>query len=179
MTKSILQMKANTPILDACCGGKMFWFNKTNQNVTFVDKRTMDKQIIWQSKDGKEVREFEVKPDVVADFQHLPFNDESFYHVVFDPPHLTRASEKSWLAKKYGRLTDNWREMLSNGFHECMRVLKPYGTLIFKWNEEDIKVSEIISLCQQEPLYGHRCGKGGKTHWLAFMKIPEMDKTET
>lgn len=158
-------------ILDACCGGKMFWFDKSNPNVVFVDNRVMDKQIIWKSKDGKEEREYEVKPDIVADFQNLPFPDNSFFHVVFDPPHLTRAGETSWLAKKYGRLDENWREVIAKGFRECMRVLKPNGTLVFKWNETDIKVSEIIKLCEQQPLYGHISGKGGKTHWLVFMKL--------
>ena len=160
------------PILDACCGGKMFWFDKANPNVIYIDNRIMEKQTIWKSKDGSKTREFEVMPDIVADFQKLPFPDNSFYHVVFDPPHLTRAGETSWLAKKYGRLEKNWREMITNGFRECMRVLKPYGTMVFKWNEMDIKVSEIIGLCEQQPLYGHRSGKGGKTHWLVFMKFP-------
>lgn len=160
-------------ILDACCGGRTFWFNKHHPCAVYIDKREMDRQVIWTSKDGTETREFEVKPDIVADFQHLPFPDETFYHVVFDPPHLTSAGEMSWLAKKYGRLGKDWREVIGNGFRECRRVLKPYGTLIFKWNETDIPISEIIKVCGQEPLYGHRSGKGGKTHWLAFMKIPE------
>lgn len=160
------------PILDACCGGKMFWFDKDNPNVIFVDKRVMERQIIWKSKDGKEIREFDVHPDIVADFQDLPFPNDSFYHVVFDPPHLISAGETSWLAKKYGRLPKEWRELIQNGFNECMRVLKPYGTMVFKWNENDIKVSEIIGLCSQQPLYGHVNGKGGKTHWLVFMKFP-------
>ncbi|PRZ82886.1 SAM-dependent methyltransferase, partial [Listeria monocytogenes] len=24
-------------ILDACCGSRMFWFDRTNKNVTFMD----------------------------------------------------------------------------------------------------------------------------------------------
>lgn len=27
-------------ILDACCGSRMFWFDKKNPNVLFMDKRT-------------------------------------------------------------------------------------------------------------------------------------------
>ena len=151
----------------------MFWFDHDNPHVVYVDNRRMERQVIWQSKDGTEVREFEVQPDIVADFRQLPFADESFYHVVFDPPHLTQAGETSWLAKKYGRLTGDWRDMLSRGFRECMRVLKPYGTLVFKWNEEDVKVSEILRLFDRAPLYGHKSGKLGNTHWLVFMKFPE------
>ncbi|OSH38996.1 methyltransferase [Enterococcus faecalis] len=51
-----------------------------------------------------------------------------------------------------------------------MRVLKPNGTLVFKWNEEQIKLSEILSTIDCEPLYGN---KRAKTHWLVFMKAGE------
>ena len=27
------------PVLDVCCGGKMFYFDKTNENILFCDKR--------------------------------------------------------------------------------------------------------------------------------------------
>ena len=160
-------------ILDACCGSRMFWFNKQNPHAVFVDKRDFDKKVIWQSKDGTDFRTMEVKPDIVADFRSLPFDDESFYHVVFDPPHLLRLGETSWLAAKYGKLDEDWREMIGEGFRECMRVLKPYGTLIFKWNETDISTKDVIKVCGQEPLYGHRSGKHDKIMWMAFMKMPE------
>ena len=136
----------------------------------------MERQIIWTSKGGTQTREFEVKPDMIADFTAMPFGDNSFWHVVFDPPHLIRAGDSSWLAKKYGFLGSDWREVIGKGFRECMRVLKPCGTLIFKWNETDIPVSEIIKVCGSPPLYGHRSGKGGKTHWLAFIKMPEENE---
>ncbi len=29
----------NKPILDACCGSRMFWFDKNNPNVEFCDNR--------------------------------------------------------------------------------------------------------------------------------------------
>ena len=37
-----------------------------------------------------------------------------------------------------------------------MRVLKPNGTLVFKWNEDQIKLSEILSIIDYEPLYGNK-----------------------
>lgn len=163
-------------ILDACCGGRQFWFDKHNPNAVYVDCREIERQPIWFSKDGTEVIEFEVQPDIVADFRELPFPDETFWHVVFDPPHLASVGESSWLAVKYGRLDKDWRDLIGRGFRECMRVLKPYGTLIFKWSDKDIKVSEIIDVIGCQPLYGHRSGKAGKTHWLAFMKIPGEEK---
>ncbi|EGQ2750781.1 class I SAM-dependent methyltransferase [Staphylococcus pseudintermedius] len=151
-------------ILDACCGSRMFWFDKSNQDVVFMDKRQLKTNLC----DG---RKLEVNPDIVADFRNMPFDDESFYMVVFDPPHLIRAGKNSWLAKKYGVLEETWRADIKQGFDECMRVLKPNGTLIFKWNEEQIKLSEVLKCFSQKPLLGN---KRSKTHWLVFMKGAEQ-----
>lgn len=109
-----------------------------------------------------------VKPDIVGDFRDMPFNDNEFDLVVFDPPHLIRAGDRSWLAKKYGRLNkDTWMFDLRLGFDECHRVLKPSGTLIFKWNEDQIKLKELLDVVEYEPLFGN---KRSKTHWLVFIK---------
>ena len=40
----------------------------------------------------------------------------------------------NYMAKKYGKLDKSWKETIKSGFDECMRVLKPYGTLIFNSN---------------------------------------------
>lgn len=149
------------PILDVCCGSKMFYFDKNNSNVCFMDCRELKDTLC----DG---RKLEISPDIIGDFRNIPFDDNSFHMVVFDPPHLLKAGDSSWLAKKYGKLTDTWREDLKQGFSECMRVLKPYGTLIFKWNEEQIKMSEISKLFPCEPVLGN---KRSKTHWIVFMKM--------
>ncbi len=161
-------------ILDACCGSRMFWFNPNNPNVIFCDNRELDKEVIWESCDGRSVRYCTVKPDVLADFRALPFPDESFYHVVFDPPHLRAIGDNAWMAKKYGKLPENWRSLIHDGFHECMRVLKTNGALIFKWNETQIPTSKVIEAIGVEPLYGHKSGKLSKTHWMAFVKLPKM-----
>lgn len=153
----------NKKILDACCGSRMFWFDKENPDVCFVDNRCIEETLC----DG---RKLVVSPDIVADFTELPFEDNTFYMVVFDPPHLLKVGEKSWLAQKYGKLNDSWGWVIKNGFNECMRVLRPNGTLIFKWSEIDIPVSKIIKVIDTEPLFGHKSGKLNKTHWLCFMK---------
>ncbi|MBC1605693.1 class I SAM-dependent methyltransferase [Listeria rocourtiae] len=147
-------------ILDACCGSRMFWFNKNHPNAIYMDIRNFEDTL----SDG---RKLEVKPDVVGDFRDMPFPDNSFHLVVFDPPHLVQAGEGSWLAKKYGKLGLNWEQDISAGFGECMRVLKPNATLVFKWNEEQVKLSELLDAIGNEPLFGFR---RGKTHFLVFMK---------
>ena len=139
------------------------WFDKQNQRALFGDVRSESHTLC----DG---RALEIKPDLVMDFTALPFDDETFRLVVFDPPHLIYAGEKSWLRKKYGRLNAQWRESLKKGFAECFRVLKPEGILIFKWNESQIKIKEVLALTDQKPLFGHPSGRKGLTHWYTFMK---------
>jgi SAM-dependent methyltransferase len=147
-------------VLDACCGSKMFWFDKDHEDALFMDNRQVSDTLC----DG---RKLEVNPDLIADFRNIPFDDESFYLVVFDPPHLLKIGENSWMAKKYGKLNENWAVDIKQGFDECMRVLKPNGTLIFKWNEDQIKLSEVLKAIDVKPLIGNR---RSKTHWLVFMK---------
>ena len=83
----------------------------------------------------------------------MPYEDGSFSMVVFDPPHLkytgSQKEAKGYQMIKYGSLPSDWREILTKGFAECFRVLKPGGFLIFKWNETDIKVSEISNSLQR------------------------------
>lgn len=148
-------------ILDACCGSRMFWFDKEHPEVTYMDNRELTATLC----DG---RTLNVRPDVIADFRQMPFEDESFYLVVFDPPHLVKAGENSWLAKKYGLLESNWKDDIRRGFEECMRVLKPNGTLIFKWNEDQVRLPEVLKAIGQQPLFGNR---RSKTHWLVYMKL--------
>ena len=153
-------------ILDACCGSRMFWFNKKHPDTLYIDNRTMAPT---KQTNGATIT---VAPDKVMDFRKLELEDESFSLVVFDPPHLCTLGRKSYMAPKYGELDRaTWREDLKLGFAELFRVLKKDGVLIFKWSESDILVKEVLALTPVAPLFGHRTGKAGKTLWIAFMKV--------
>jgi SAM-dependent methyltransferase len=158
------------PVLDACCGGRMMWFDREDSRALFVDRRC---EVVERSVKAAEKRfkPINVNPDVQADFTSLPFPDASFSLVVFDPPHGFFGAT-SFMAKEYGTLRqpDDWQEMLKGGFAECFRVLKANGTLIFKWNETDVPVSQVLALTDAKPLFGHKSGKQMKTHWIAFLK---------
>jgi ubiquinone/menaquinone biosynthesis C-methylase UbiE len=156
-------MNDKKPILDACCGSRMMWFDKANPLATFMDIRSEEHTLC----DG---RRLEVKPDIVADFTNMPFADASFKLVVFDPPHMKKLGQNTWMAQKYGVLLPTWETDLKAGFDECMRVLEPHGVLIFKWNEAQITANRVIELFGQKPLFGHPTAKHGKTIWLCFMK---------
>lgn len=163
----------NKLILDATCGSRTIWFQKNCPHATYMDKRVEHGTAIWKSTKNDSVRKLDVEPDVVADFTNMPFEDNSFHLVLFDPPHLNQVGDNAWLAKKYGKLDENWPKMIHDGFRECMRVLKPCGTLIFKWSEVQIPTRKVIDAIGQEPLFGHRSGKAMKTHWMCYMKLPD------
>lgn len=151
-------------ILDMCCGSRMFYFDKHDPQVLFTDIREYHDTLC----DG---RKLDVQPDMIADCTNLPFEDETFNMVVFDPPHLLKVGPNSWLCKKYGKLPENWQAFINDSIHDGMRVLKTNGTLIFKWNEQQIKVSDVLkAITDYKPIFGHSTTIKNQTIWMAFMK---------
>jgi len=154
-------------ILDACCGGRYFWFNKKHPNTIYIDIR----------KEGKGCNprrpNFCVEPDIIMDFRDLKFPDKRFKLVVWDPPHLKTLGKTSIMRKTYGCLNpETWQDDLKRGFNECWRVLDDYGTLVFKWHESEIKLKEVLKLFHTQPLFGNPTNSGETTKWMCFIKIP-------
>ena len=156
-------------ILDMTCGSRTIWFNKRHPAAVYCDKRREDSELYF-GRARTSLHQLHVDPDYQCDFTALPFDDETFSMVVFDPPHLTKAKETAWLVKKYGRLDEDWPKMIHDGFTEGMRVLKPDGVLIFKWSEYDIPAADVWKAIGQKPLFGHHSGKKSTTVWGCFMK---------
>lgn len=82
----------------------------------------------------------EMKPDVVGDFQSLPFEDNSFHVIVFDPPHLPLAAAStasmSQMVDNYGLAkstkADSIAEIFPTFLAEARRVLKDDGLIFTK-----------------------------------------------
>ena len=145
----------------------MFWRNKSNPDVLFMDRREVASGAF---KNGWNPG-WSVAPDVVADFRSMPFPDRRFKLIVYDPPHLTSGSEKGVINIKYGLLDKNtWKQDIVAGFNECWRCLDVHGTLIFKWNDANIKASELLKEFPVEPMFGDFTGKTGLTRWMTFYK---------
>lgn len=168
----------NKLVLDATCSGRSMWFQKNFKHALFVDIRKISKGSFPHSPN------FEICPDIQADFRDLPLPDKSFRLVVFDPPHLKSLDLNSWIGGKYGVLDpDTWREDIRKGFMECWRVLDDYGVLIFKWSKSldgrksrDISTAEILRLIHPiKPLFGHPSGSKINTIWMTFLKLPAGD----
>lgn len=161
-------------ILDPCCGSRMMWFNRNHPDVVFGDRRSETLTVTDRSNGNVSgTRTLHINPDVLLDFRALPYADGAFKLVAFDPPHLETAGPKSWLAAKYGKLGQDWRDDLRAGFSECFRVLDVDGVLVFKWNETQVKLRDVLELTPFQPLFGQRSGAKGFTHFLVFMK-PEL-----
>lgn len=165
-------MEIPKEILDATCGSRAMWFDKNNEKVLFADQRT---ETIVQC-DG---RTLVVNPDVTIDFCNMPFPDDTFYLTVFDPPHFEKLGKNSWLAQKYGKLLPSWEMDIRAGLNECMRVTRPNGIVIFKWNERQIKVNKILSIIDHKPLFGHTTSRNGETIWMTFMKSEAMERIQS
>lgn len=154
------------PVLDACCGPRMMWYDPKDKRAIFVDKRC--ETICADHSDGQ--KEIVVAPDLVADFTQLPFPDETFALVVLDPPHVRRLEALGIITKLYGTLLPGWEDVLRDGLAECFRVLRPEGVLIFKWSSVEVPLARVLQLTDQKPLFGHHTGARAMTHWVCFLK---------
>lgn len=159
-----MRQAINKHILDACCGGRLMWVNKQDPRVLAQDKR-------WEHvtfNDRGSVRTLRVAPDHIGDFRKMDFQSDTFSLVLFDPPHLLHAGEGSWLFKKYGRLdAEKWQDDLKAGFSECIRVLRPHGTLVFKWNTYQLSKDKVETCFPCQPVF---MSKQGKTYFYIFVK---------
>jgi len=152
-------------ILDVCCGGRQFWFDKKHKHTIYMDMRREDKGF-RENRPNKEI-----KPDIQGDFRRLPFADEQFKLVVMDPPHIIADGPLFRMTKEYGWLEqDEWFNDIRKGVAECWRVLDLYGIFIFKWNEASIERLAVLEAIKWKPLFGHPVLSKIGTHWFTFMK---------
>lgn len=167
--KNIQATQILPPVLDACCGPRMMWFDRSDERALFIDCRRETVRGAWgPASVGR--NDVVIDPDQIADFTALPFPDSSFWHVVFDPPHIERTAATGKVTMTFGVLTPGWEDRLRKGFSECFRVLRSGGTLVFKWCEVEIPLARVLALTPERPLYGHRSGAKARTHWVAFLK---------
>ena len=157
-------------ILDLTCGLKQIWFQKDAQNVIYLDKR----KGIFENKDtgkgGWCKTDFNISPTIQADNKYLPFKDDVFDLILFDPPFLKSAQPR--MITQYGRLNPfTWTMDIGRAAKEGFRVLKQNGFFILKWGEGYAVIKEALKLFPVKPLFGtHLNYSKHKTWWIVFRK---------
>jgi len=138
------------------------WFDKNSDDVVYVDIREV------------------VKPQVLADTRNLPFRKDSFDLVLFDPP-FTDTKQKGesndyWVRLWYGSFS---KKEIINLIYRTSRqiapVLKANGHLIFKWGDNMINLTTIVSLMEPfKALFGHKTASRSinknSVYWLYMVK---------
>ena len=94
-------------VLDVCCGAKGMWFDKKDNRALYLDKRNEYHENTYPS--GKKT--LIVCPDIIGYFTNIKQPDNSFWHVVFDPPHIKR-NKLGEITKRYGNLEEGWLDMI-------------------------------------------------------------------
>jgi len=145
-------------ILDSTAGKRMMWFQKNYEETIYMDIKR------------------EVKPTIVADFRALPFQNEVFDLVVFDPPQ--RYYGNGIFYRKWGNLRSELIiPTLYKASRELFRVLKTGQFLILKWCTVAKELNRILTVFPYKPLFGQRTsGKKyyrdtSQTYWVTFQKI--------
>lgn len=164
-------------VLDATAGGKHIWHEemKDADQVVYADRRVVEEGEIEQQPG------WACSPDVLADTRNLPFQSGAFDLVAFDPPHRVGEGGMTQLSgiieTKYGALrAETWQRDLRESFDELWRVLRPGGTLTFKWADEHKSHDEVLSQIDYTPLYGVMTEqKRSVVKWWVFHKHQQQE----
>ena len=109
-------------ILDVTAGNRMMWKNKNPHNVVFVDKETR----------------LRIPPDLFCDNRYLPFRDNCFGCVIFDPPHASKGPNSGLFSDprsgSYYGLGITRKELLYNLLYAPRELFRVSKRVCFKWS---------------------------------------------
>ena len=151
-------------ILDITAGYRAMWKGK-HQGVVFLDRRK------------------EVKPDIVASNEFLPFKDEIFVKVVYDPPHTVGTLTLFYTHEPEGfdryshwDTKPQFYKNLCRVNNEVKRVLMKSGEFLVKWCDLTIKHGLVVKLLdnfklKRKTLYRSGNQNKSKKFFLYFTMI--------
>jgi hypothetical protein len=178
-------------ILDATAGNRSIYQYKNSENIIFID---MEKQL-W------------TKPTMFADSRKLPFNNDVFHTIIFDPPHdwggdQFNFKEGEWLktrqwckSKPFQSTYYGWDKYkhkaeiikyIYESQKEFARVAKDTGLLLIKWCEVRRSIKRLLTTLTEWRLLieipthdpNHTFGQA-QTYWLIMEKRKEKEQTIT
>lgn len=157
-------------ILDATCGAKQMWYQKDAKDVVYLDKRHGEIYFPPSNSEFWKQGNLFFDPTIIADNRQLPFKDNSFDMILFDPPFVVSMTPR--MKAQYDILNPiTWTIDIGKAANEFFRVLKQGGFLILKWGEGYAVVREALKLFPVKPLFGtHLNYSKHKTWWIVFRK---------
>ena len=178
-------------ILDATAGNRTMWHHKKSPHIIYSDRE----------------KGLKIKPTIFADNRKLPFKDETFTIIFFDPPHDIGADDSDILGMGKLRLKEakatekrlhtyyglyhvktipQMIELIYRSQKEFWRVLQNGGLLWLKWNEIAMKLDRILAIFAdwrillKLPIQSQTHTLGTKqTYWVCLMKEKKEDKQVT
>jgi len=165
------------PILDATAGNRHLWKkNKKPDNVVFLDK---------------ELR-LRVPPDIFSVWRHLPFRNDVFHCVIYDPPHVfseTSQFNRDPKARPHGQnKIPGWygafkskRDAVIQLWHAQREFARVAPRMCFKWNEASMKLWNVLGLfdcwkAQIEAPAKHL--RSVKTWWVKLIRSSLLHETD-
>lgn len=155
-------------MLDATAGNRVMWTNKFPPYTIFLDKE----------------HDLLIPPDIVAVHEHLPFRDDVFDCVLYDPPYSTNLPP--WMLNKKTRpgsgglawygLYKTKREMLVSIYRATQEFLRVSKRLCFKWNEMQVSLWKVLPFFKPWKMihkleWKTKMKRGkNKTYWVTFLR---------
>ena len=161
------------PNIDVTAGYRMMWPNKNPPNMIFMDKN----------------KESQRAPDILATWEYMPFRDNVFETVFFDPPHkLGRTTGRGHWAtpsnKNYYGIDISKTKFRTGVYKGSREFLRVANRLCFKWNDIELMVERVMTLFPKtwEKINHLVIDKGLKTgtltHWVTFIKSEFFPKCD-
>jgi len=161
------------PILDVTAGNRAIWQTPTKKppNVVFLD---MDKEL-------------SIPPDILGVWEYLPFRDDVFSCIIFDPPHIIgtpppwfndSGMHKTRLEKGIKSVGMSYKSFkrknqLISSFHKSQKEFSRVSNrLCFKWNENSLTIWKVKPLFKNwiEIYRLHLKPRMGRRSWLPHSK---------
>jgi len=111
---------------------------------------------------------YEVEPDVCGNNERLPFRDNIFDVVVYDPPHVIREEHETYFRTEFGKRYWAWksvRDFVNNIKKvnvEAYRVTKPNGIMVFKWIDRYIPIDRVLVFLDK---------------WIEYKRVKRISKS--
>ena len=161
-------------MLDSTSGNRHLWKNKTPKNVLFLDKEL----------------NLRIPPDIFADWKHLPFRDNSFECVLFDPPHVFSESSqfnRDPKARPHGqKKIPGWYGAFKSKRHAIIEIYNAQiefarvaSRMCFKWNEASISLWNVLGLFDRWMIqfkFQAKHLRSVKTWWVNFVRARAIKK---